>query len=164
MESSINQRFNNSLKILITQGHASTKKEIAEKMGVSPQYFTELVKDRIKLSLDFIKKYTNTFPVNLYYLMGDSDDALCTIPTSNRVSSMVSEPEGAYTTQAKEQLKNQAREEKIKFDTGIISGNCPTCADKERIIALQNDYVNTLKQSLSTLRDRIDDLENRKIS
>lgn len=162
MEESVNQRFNLSSKELIREGYAASKKEIAEKLGVTPQYFTELVKGRIKLSLDFIKKYTNEFPVNMYYLIGDSDVILRGESSSYRASSIISEPSGSYgnaTDRSDKDLKRGINERQNLSQTSDI---CSKCSDKERIIALQNDYLSSLKESLSILKDRIDDLESKR--
>ena len=84
MEHTVNERFNEVIKYLLDSNKASSKKQIAESLHVSPSYFTEILKGRIKISGDLIQIFLSIWDINSNYLFGISDQISVYTPPYNK--------------------------------------------------------------------------------
>lgn len=96
MEETVNQRFNKAVTHLLETKKASNKKQIAESLQVSPSYFTEILKERLKISADLLQIFLSKWQINPNYIFGSSEQIL--ISASNEIE------DGAIT--AKEPIHN----------------------------------------------------------
>lgn len=74
-----------------------SKKDFAEKMGVSPSYITELLHNRIKVSAKHLQTFFDIWGVNSAYILGNSDEILASTPSSSQSLGTVSEPVEDYS-------------------------------------------------------------------
>ena len=100
MKTPVIQRFNKAIEYLLSNKIAKTKKELAKSIGVSPSYFSEILKKRINLSAEHLQTFLIEWPINPSYIFSISDQisAHNPYPTSDN---MVGEPvSNAYSPHA----------------------------------------------------------------
>ncbi|MDD2412324.1 MAG: hypothetical protein PHR79_05350 [Bacteroidales bacterium] len=70
----INQRFKIAVNLLIKEKLAKNKAEIAEKLNSSPQKFSEILNNRMNVSIEMISRSVIEYQINPYYILtGDGD-------------------------------------------------------------------------------------------
>lgn len=67
-QSHIKKRFNLIYSALRSSGAFHTDKELAKKIGFTPQQLNEVLKGRTKFNLNFLQKFCNEFDVSLDFL------------------------------------------------------------------------------------------------
>lgn len=64
----ISARFNKLFEQLKSEGKIKSNKDLADKIGYSPQKLNEVLKGRTKFNLDFLKKFCTVYNVSLDFI------------------------------------------------------------------------------------------------
>ncbi|GAA5027549.1 hypothetical protein GCM10011506_16420 [Marivirga lumbricoides] len=151
MKETVNQRFNKAVNYLLETKRANNKKQIAESLEVSPSYFTEILKERLKISGDLLQIFLNKWQIDPNFIFGNSDQIL----GIERYEDMASAKEPFH------QYKHQPHESK-KFPKADASNSVkiPMVSIEGQQAYLSNhkdsDYIQTLPSySIPTLSSKL---------
>lgn len=97
MEKTVNQRFTEVVDYLLDTKAVPSKKQLATDLGVSPSYFTEILKERMKIGADTLQKFFMLHPKYVAYIFGLSDNFLSSTPNDNIT---FTEPTNQYSAQS----------------------------------------------------------------
>ena len=160
-----------------TQG-VRTQEQLAEKMGVSPETVSRIIKARTDVTEDAISKLQTASGCifNLQWLRGESDVMLAadikkndghateaTSPSSPDMSSMINSIIAAKDdaiTSLKRELASKdetiaTKEAAIADKDAVIAAKDETIATKEAAIAAQESFIKALQQQVSDLRAQL---------
>ena len=167
MEKTVNEGFKNAVLEVIERGFAKSKKEIAEKMGLSPSYFSELLNNRINLSAENLQKFCMIYSYSPDYILGISVRKNVYTPTDFSGLSVVNEPLGAYSPPSKNEKLDPKQVKKLDPTLYPTHKNTSEIDEKERLIQAQREIIEgnketiqALKETIELLRMRVDDKED----
>jgi transcriptional regulator with XRE-family HTH domain len=160
MEKTVNEGFKNAVLEVIERGFAHSKKEIAQKMGLSPSYFSELLNNRINLSAENLQKFCMIYSYSPDYILGISVRKNVYTPTDFSGVSVVNEPKETYSPPAKSEKLDPKHVKKLDPTLDPTHKNCQICEEKERVIAGQQEIIQALRETIHLLRLRVQDLED----
>jgi transcriptional regulator with XRE-family HTH domain len=171
MEKTVNEGFKNAVLEVIQRGFAQSKKEIAQKMGLSPSYFSELLNNRINLSAENLQKFCIIYSYSPDYILGISVRKNVYTPTDFSGVSVVNEPKETYSLPFKNEKLDPKQVKKLDPTLDPTAKNvsptvspthekCQICDEKERVIAGQQEIIQALRETIDLLRLRVQDLED----
>ena len=106
MKETVNQRFNKAVNYLLETKRALSKKQIAESLDVSPSYFTEILKERLKISGDLLQIFLSKWQVNPNFIFSNSEQILEQTFRGYEDIASAKEPFQRYTPQSEEKAKS----------------------------------------------------------
>lgn len=146
MQKSVIVRFNSVIEGLLDSNIVSSKREIAKKIGVSPSYFTEIMKGRIRLSADHIQKICTVFQLNPSIFF-DTDNAYT--PSL----SIGNEGYDPYST-APSKRNLTAKKGDMVNQTDVID---QLLEEKDRVITVQREVITTQQKAIALLEEKCAD-------
>lgn len=136
MEKTVNQRFTEVVDYLLDTKTVPSKKQLAADLGVSPSYFTEILKERLKIGADTLQKFFTLYPSYMPYIFGLSESILTRTPIHN-VS--FTEPQHVYNTQSAPPTKRKSAPATAPANHNLGHPRVVTVTEKnEEIISLVN--------------------------
>lgn len=157
MENTVNEQFKIVISTLIEQKKAKSKKEIADNLGMSPSYFSELLKDRINLSADHIQKICNNYNIDPRFIFGKSPFIFDNTPHYKIDEQYVSMVLEDYTPYAKTPNVSPKPSKNVSPTVSPTHENCRICDEKERIISSMEITIEALQEANIQLKKRLID-------
>lgn len=141
-DTTVLERFKSAVTFLLDSKIADKKKEIASSCGVSPNYLSGVLYERITLSADLIQKFLQAWPINPAYITCQSDEVRLTNTIGEKSPKvLLNENEGIHVVFLK--LMNRLKSEHVSKEERLI-----ICDELNEVFAQLMDKNMTLRVEL----------------
>ncbi len=72
----INQQFKQAVELILSRNYSKSKAELAEKLGISPSKFSEILNNRMNVGADLLAQLTIQFPISPEWLLTGEGEML----------------------------------------------------------------------------------------
>ncbi|MGY6521980.1 MAG: helix-turn-helix domain-containing protein [Mongoliitalea sp.] len=156
MESTVHQHFKIAVDTLLNDKKAASKKEIAEKIGMSPSYFSELLKNRINLSAEHIQKFCIYYLVDPWFIFGETKDIFASTPIAKPQKPLVNDSNFETSPPRKSGNVSPTLAKNVSPTVSPTPTICQNCEEKERLIDALQEVIEAQRMALQAQQTALD--------